>query len=103
MRPNLKVANNLAWILATHPSAEIRNGEEAVRLAEAVCQDNGLPNPSMLDTLVASYAEVRRFADPVGTIQKALTLAKKGGMTKLAEQMQGWIQRYVLGKAYRDQ
>src|ERR1044071_5565747 len=30
--------NNLAWMLATHPSADIRNGTEAVELAEKACR-----------------------------------------------------------------
>ena len=35
--------NVLAWIYATHPKAQLRNGPEAVRLAEEACkiQPNG--------------------------------------------------------------
>ena len=50
-------ANNLAWIRATHPSATLRNGAEAVRLAEDLCQKTQFQQPSFLDTLAVAYAE----------------------------------------------
>ena len=59
LRPDwLSVMNNLAWILATHKDAQLRDGAEAVRLAERTCQLVGYKAPAVLDTLAAAYAEV---------------------------------------------
>src|SRR5205085_8477977 len=35
---SIPALNNLAWILATQPDASLRNGTEAVRLAERACE-----------------------------------------------------------------
>ena len=55
--PNEKVAlNSLAWLMATYPDAAIRNGPEAVKLAQkAVALEKG-DQPVLLDTLAAAYA-----------------------------------------------
>ena len=74
-----EVHNNLAWLLATHPSAEFRNGAEAVPLAERACQLTGGTNLAMLATLAAAYAEAGRFPEAVSTQQKVCDLAAAQG------------------------
>ena len=64
-------ANNLAWILATHPDADARDAREAVRLAERACAARG-DEPAFLDTLAAAYAEAGRFNDALRAIDQAL-------------------------------
>ena len=61
----LPAANNLAWLLATHPDDSIRDGEEALRVAQAMCEQTKFSNPSLLDTLAAAYAEVGDFDNAV--------------------------------------
>lgn len=67
------LANNLAWILATTPEDALRDGAEAVRLAELACETTDRRNANYLDTLAAAYAEVGRFDDAVKTVDLALT------------------------------
>ena len=69
--------SNLAWLLATSPAAAIRNGGEAVKLAERAVDLSRGKDASMLDALAAAYAEAGRFPEAVETAQRALALAPK--------------------------
>jgi tetratricopeptide (TPR) repeat protein len=64
-----------AWLLATARDASLRNGAEAVRLAESA-RDAEPDNPEVLDTLAAAYAEEGQFARASATAERALELAK---------------------------
>ena len=76
--------NNLAWILATSPKAELRNGDEAVRLAERACHLTGFQQARMVGTLGVAYAEAGRFDEAVATTEKAGDLAAAAGNLELA-------------------
>ena len=65
--------NNLAWLLATCPDDNVRNGRRAVTLAEKAVELTERKNATYLDTLAAAYAEARRFDDAVRVQQEALT------------------------------
>jgi protein O-mannosyl-transferase len=94
--------NNLAWLLATHPNAEFRNGAEAVSLAERACQLTGGTNLAMLATLAAAYAEANRFPDAVITQQKVCDLAAVQGQSGRAESFRSRLELYRSGQPYRD-
>ena len=57
LEPVSPATNNLAWLLATHSDARIRNGNEAVELATSLCEKSGYQDATLLDTLAAAYAE----------------------------------------------
>ena len=70
LRPNdLALLNNTAWTLATSPNASVRNGVEAVALAERAAKLSAGNDPAVLDTLAAAYAEARRFAEAAATAE----------------------------------
>jgi Flp pilus assembly protein TadD len=71
--------DRLAGLLATSSAAAMRNGPEAVRLAEKACALTGRRNPGFLDTLAAAYAEVGRFPEAISAAQEALSLARVAG------------------------
>ena len=76
LNPNLAGAlNNLAWVLAASPDDELRNGAEAVRLAERACELTHYGEPLFIGTLAAAYAEAGRFPEAVTTAEKAEQLA----------------------------
>jgi tetratricopeptide (TPR) repeat protein len=78
--PDSSVAlNNLACVLATAPDAGLRNGREAVSLAEKACALTHYRNTSALSTLAAAYGEAGRFEDAVATAEKACALAAENG------------------------
>jgi tetratricopeptide (TPR) repeat protein len=76
--------NNLAWLLATDPRPENRDGPEAVRLASHLCELTRRQEPFFLGTLAASFAEAGRYDEAVATAQQAHDLALAQGKTDIA-------------------
>jgi tetratricopeptide (TPR) repeat protein/thiol-disulfide isomerase/thioredoxin len=102
--PNLpKALNNLAWILATHPDLEVRNGAEAIKYAERLCELSKHQSPVGLDTLATAYAEAGRFSDAVSTAQKAIGLVSPSANQAKILGMRKRLNLYKEGKPYRDQ
>jgi tetratricopeptide (TPR) repeat protein len=99
----LQVENVLAWVLATTPQASLRNGNQAVKLAQQANQLAGGENPSILCTLAAAYAEVGRFNDAVRSSQKAVELEQAAGRTDLAEQINGELKLYEAGVPFHQE
>ncbi len=93
--------NDLAWILATHPQDEVRNGAEAVRLAERACQLTGQREARFLGTLDAAYAEVGRFDEAIATAHKAQDMASACGQPEIAQAAQERINAYESREPYR--
>ncbi len=92
--------NNLAWILATSPDDTLRNGVEAVRLAERAYELTHHRNPLITGTLAAAYAEAGRFPEAVATAEKAEQLATNTGLTAVAAKNRQLIEFYRAGKPY---
>ena len=95
-------ANYLAWLLATVPDAMVRNGAEAVALAERLCQKSNYKIPQLLDTLSAAYAEAGQFDKALDAADQAFKLAHEANDTKLAEQIESHSKLYRLKQPYRD-
>jgi tetratricopeptide (TPR) repeat protein len=89
--------NDLAWVLATSPQASLRNGNQAVELAQQANQLAGGKNPIILRTLAAAYAEAGRFGDALRSAQKAMELARAAGRPDLAGQLNGELKLYEAG------
>ena len=75
---NADALNNIAWVRATAADAELRDGREAMDLAQRAIQ-NGGENPVVLQTLAAAQAELGHFADAVATTERAEELAQRNG------------------------
>jgi tetratricopeptide (TPR) repeat protein len=67
---------NAAWIRATFPSADLRDGAAAVRMAERAKAKSPEPLAIVEATLAAAYAESGRFGDAVDACARALKLAR---------------------------
>ena len=93
-------ANHLSRILATSADATIRDGAEAVKLAEMACAGAGAKNASYLDTLACAYAEAGRFEEAVATAQKALAAAGDAGKPELAAEIRQRLGLYRNARAY---
>lgn len=87
--------NELAWIFATDPNPNLRNGTEAIRLSERACALTKRGQPKYVLTLAAAYAEAGRFSDAAKTGQEALSLARSADETStsaLAEKLLSSLQ-----------
>ncbi|PWT84494.1 MAG: hypothetical protein C5B58_04635 [Acidobacteria bacterium] len=96
---NVTARSNLAWLLATAADPSLRNGSEAVLLAEgAESESSGSENrPLVLRILAAAYAEAGRFAEAKRTAQQALQAAEVQGNSALSNALRGEIALYELG------
>ena len=94
--------NNLAWILAANADATLRNGAEAVALAERACKLTGYKEGIFVGTLAAAYAEAGRFQDAISSAEKAHNLALAAGQKKIAQKNQELLELYRTGRAYHE-
>jgi tetratricopeptide (TPR) repeat protein len=92
--------NNLAWILATSPDPALRNGVQAVELAEEAERLSDDPHPNLLGTLSAAYAEAGRFSDAIRTVEKAIALARGTGRNTAPYEQQRLL--YESGRPFRE-
>lgn len=99
---NPSFLNNLAWLLATCPEAHVRDGQQAVQLAERVCLLTDYEQPQWICTLAAAYAETGRFEEAVAKSESARELAQAAGQPALALQSQKLLQLFKAHQPYRD-
>lgn len=97
----VEAQNNLAWVMATSPDEQARNGNEAIRLAESVAKQAGLI-PSYMDTLAAAYAETGRFPEAITQVKRAIEIATSQGDTKMVKDLNIRLQAYESGKPWRE-
>jgi tetratricopeptide (TPR) repeat protein len=94
---NAAAQNNLAWVLAICPQASLRNGNQAVELAQRADQLFGGNNPLVLRTLATAYAEAGRFPEAVETAQRALQLAEAQSNPALANDLRSLMKLFQAG------
>jgi protein O-mannosyl-transferase len=99
---NGNAASNLAWVFATCPEDSIRNGAQAVELAEKAFRISGGKIPMIYRVLAAAYAETGRFADAVDTAQRGAELATVQRNPALAAELENNIALYRSGSPQRD-
>jgi tetratricopeptide (TPR) repeat protein len=101
-RDDVEAQNNLAWVLATCPDAAVRNGLQAVAIAERADSLTMRKSPVIGATLAAAYAECGRFADAVKTAERAFQLASAEGNQSRANSIRAQIELYRTASAFRD-
>ncbi len=85
----------LSWILATSKDDNLRNGKEALALAQEAARLD--PNsPTILNALAGAFAEVGRFPEAIEACDRAIANAKVRGETAA---MQVFQQRLALLKS----
>ena len=90
--------NNLAWILATCPDVELRNGSRAVELANTACERVGFSIWYCLGTLAAAHAEAGDFEQACYFAQESLHLAPEAE----ASNCQARLKSYQADKPWRE-
>ena len=69
-----RAATLVAWILATAPSDDLRDGARALILAKGAVARTNAEDPMALDSLAAAYAEIGDFETAVAQAGRAISL-----------------------------
>ena len=99
---NGNAMSNLAWVFATSPDESLRDGAQAVQLAEEALRISGRRIPLIFRTLAAAYAEKGMFSQAIQTAQRGIELANGQGNSGLAADLQSNIALYQAGRPLRD-
>lgn len=83
----------LARLLATSPRDDVRDGGQAVLLAERLAAATQHENPDVLGVLGCAYAETGRFKEAIDATSKAIEIARAADgpdlLKTLREQLDG--------------
>ena len=99
---DMRLTYQLSWLLATAWEQKVRDGKEALRLAEIICENTSYNNPTSLDLLSAALAENGQFEKASQTAKKAHGLAVRSKNQKLADNIKIRLQLYEFKKPYRE-
>jgi hypothetical protein len=97
-----EASNQLAWILATSPQDELRNGAEAERIAGAALKTSELREPMLIDTVAAALAEAGNFDKAIEIQKEAIVKAKALGDPKLVAELEKHAEAYEKKQPFRD-
>jgi GlpG protein len=86
--------NTLAWFLATNRDDTIRDGRQAVTLAEKACEKDDWKDAAYVDTLAAAYAEVEQWYDAIRTQKMAISKLEEKD-SDLREEFNSRLTRYM--------
>ena len=96
-----RLSRSVSWLLATAPSAGLRDGERALRLAQEVDRATGGRIPQVLDTVAAALAEAGQLERAAVTAERAAQLARESGQAELAAEIDARAAGYRAGQPHR--
>ncbi|RIK78330.1 MAG: hypothetical protein DCC67_11690 [Planctomycetota bacterium] len=105
--------NNFAWVLATSPDDDVRDGKRAIELATKACEAVDYQQPHILSTLAAGYAETGDFDKAREWSQKAVDLFAaqqaqqepedgKAQAEDIAQELAAELESYKANKPWRE-
>ncbi|MGI2169584.1 sel1 repeat family protein [Shewanella sp. MF05960] len=92
---------NVAWILATCPEAEYRDGSRAVSMSLKLLAQNQ-NDPTVLDNLAAGYAEIGDFTSAIDAQKKAIEALKQNPALAHSDEFIQRLKQYQNNQAYRE-
>lgn len=96
--------NNLAWVLATSPNDDLRDGERSVELGLKACEVSNYEAAHILSTLAAGYAEVGDFEKARKWAAKAVELGEQeDDETNQLDQLKQELESYKAEKPWREE
>ena len=93
--------NDAAWVMATCPDPQVRNGRHAIADASRACDLGHWKDWHAIDTLAAAYAEAGDFNQAVSYQQRAISAA--GNAAKKQYDLEKRLALYLAHKPYRDE
>lgn len=98
-RNSPQALNDYAWLLATSRHPAVRDGQQALTLAQQAVSRSR--TPGYLDTLAAAYAETGKFARAVATQQAALAMVPEGE-AELTRELEAHLRAFEAGEPWRE-
>jgi protein O-mannosyl-transferase len=95
------VAAREAWLLATQPDPQNRNGKLALQRAKAACAATGDREVAFIDALAAAQAEVGDHTAAAASVRRAIQLAGDKDKARV-ERLAMRLQLYENGKPFRE-
>ncbi len=93
------IYNRLAWLLATCPDNQFRDGRRAIEIATTACRLTDWADPYSVGTLAASYAETGNFELAKKYQQESIKLANDD---VFKENGREHMKLYDAGRPYRE-
>lgn len=93
--------NNLAWVLATSPKDEIRDGKRSVELGTKACEMSEYKEAHILSTLAAGHAEIGDFEQAIKWSTKAVEVGSDEKNEQL-DQLKKELDSYKVKKPWRE-
>jgi len=101
--------SQLLWLLATAPQEDLRDGEEARAIGEALCEESEYRDPDALQLLAAACAEAGDFEHAIEHATRAVELARGMGSAEeeprvkaFLDKVEGHLEHYRAGEPVRD-
>ena len=99
---DLRFAFQLSWLLSSAPEKYLRDGKEALRLAEFICDQTNYDTPSTLDLLAAALAENGQYTEACDIAMKAYQLALRDRNRQLSTAINKRLGLYKMNKPFRE-
>ena len=92
----------LAWVLATSPDANVRDGNKAIALARHAHELLGDKNLMVFRVVAAAYAETGRFSEAIATVQRGAQLATEQNQPDFVDMFKADLALYQINLPLRD-
>jgi tetratricopeptide (TPR) repeat protein len=99
---DMRFVYQLSLLYATAPESQIRNGKEALRLAEMICEDTKYNKPASLDLLAMALAETGQYEKAKDAAEHAYRLAIRNKENQFAAQIKARQNLYQMQKPFRE-
>ncbi len=95
------IAGRAAWLLSTYPAEDVRNGRQAVLLAEEACRQTDYQSSQLLQSLAAAKAEVGDFREAAARAGQAHQRALAAGDSQRAAALEEQLRSYREERPFR--
>ncbi len=99
---DVKALTLLARVLASDENPQLRNGPEALALAQRADALTGGQQPFVLDTLAMAFAETGHFNEAQRAVRRAIELSTAAGVKDNVSGMEQRLKLYQSGLPYRE-